>query len=766
MTLLPFSRVNVLVLAPAVAACGGDSTSPGPGTSANGPSATAGAGGAGGRMSAGGAGTGGASLGGKAGAPAGGAAGCTGSSCPCVTDADCKKPGADLCKGATHCTAGACVLDPATAVQCPASTTPCVALVCMPATGDCEPDVHALDGTPCDDGAYCTKGDSCSAGACGPGTSSPCSACEACDEATKSCGVALGHCEIDGKCFSAGQAMPSSPCQVCDPGSPSVFTPAAAGTVCGGAAGCSAGATCDGTGACITAPATPKAPALVAPRNGAHTGSVHASTSFATLRPTLSWSSESCADGYDVEIASCVTADCKQTQSISTTHVKATVWQPTTDLPVSTTPPVGARLLWRVRACSGAVCSAWSAGRRLDVGRPRCDVDGDGYSDVVLAAYAYKGSGAVFVFPGSAAGTTTKNPLKVVGAANNPDFGMGHACGDIDGDGFADLVISSPGTFPNRIDLFRGSATGAIGTSSSSFTVQSFAMGGSPYPFENLAVGDFDGDGFDDVVASMSATKWMGGATPGAVVLRGSTGGFASGAKALDMSGDWQGEARFGVGDIDGDGYADLAMGGSPPPAKWAARTFKGSAGGLSGGAAYAPPVDTSDAYSWAVGIAGDGVGGVVVTDPDWLGPGLVSCGRAYSYRATGYVEIPDPTCTSSTFFGRAVTWGDLDRDGFDDLVISDSVAQNLYVYPGTAKGPSVTPKTISSAASGNANFGWLLDATLDVDGDGRSDLFVTAPGDNTTQGYVYLGGPGGVAATPAASFGCPNADFASGCGE
>lgn len=53
-------------------------------------------------------------------------------------------------------------------------------------------------------------------------------------------------------------------------------------------------------------------------------------------------------------------------------------------LPVSTEIPVGTRYYWRVRPCDEERCTGWSEVWYLDVGRPRDDYDGDGYSDLVV----------------------------------------------------------------------------------------------------------------------------------------------------------------------------------------------------------------------------------------------------------------------------------------------------------------------------------------------------------------------------------------------
>jgi hypothetical protein len=74
------------------------------------------------------------------------------------------------------------------------------------------------------------------------------------------------------------------------------------------------------------------------------------------------------------------------------------------------------------------------------------DVDGDGYDDVVVGAYASDLLGAAYWFPGSATGLSATPGATLTGVASGGVFGNDvAAAGDIDGDGFADVLVSAPG---------------------------------------------------------------------------------------------------------------------------------------------------------------------------------------------------------------------------------------------------------------------------------------------------------------------------------
>jgi hypothetical protein len=164
---------------------------------------------------------------------------------PCQSDADCKIGGSfcddssgngvcakkrDLgvdCGDAVQCISSHCSNGVCCDVECEGACRSCGL---ESKKGTCSP---VQDGTACDDGLYCTAGDSCQDGDCsGPEArdctelDSPCAKAY-CDEGSASCRVdpPANQCVIGGTCYQAGDSDPEADCRLCQPElDPTAFT--------------------------------------------------------------------------------------------------------------------------------------------------------------------------------------------------------------------------------------------------------------------------------------------------------------------------------------------------------------------------------------------------------------------------------------------------------------------------------------------------------------------------------------------------------------
>jgi hypothetical protein len=135
------------------------------------------------------------------------------------------------------------------------------------------------------------------------------------------------------------------------------------------------------------------------------------------------------------------------------------------------------------------------------------DVNGDGFSDVIVGAYLYDNGqtneGQAFVYHGSAVGLSTTAAW--TGESNQADalFGISVAtAGDVNGDGFSDVIVGAwafdnPHTDEGRAFVYHGSAAGlSITLAWTSESDQAFALFG----ISVATAGDVNGDGFSDAI--------------------------------------------------------------------------------------------------------------------------------------------------------------------------------------------------------------------------------------------------------------------------
>jgi hypothetical protein len=244
----------------------------------------------------------------------------------------------------------------------------------------------------------------------------------------------------------------------------------------------------------------PGAPWPYLPMAGTYTGAVRAEKS---LKPKFAWRESgtrgTCGEvTYEIEL----TRECEPGKleecafanvDVQKKGIEEPEWTPSEPLPVSLAVPVGAFYAWRVRACEApGRCSAWSRVSYVNVGRLIDDLNADGYSDLVELG----GSARAWFSAGGG-----NAPLTQTVAVENSVFGntlepnRGAFLGDVNGDGFPDMLLwsTAKGTATTAPLLVFGAST-LDGWSSVPVTPWSerYWTGGR--------AGDLDSDGFADVV--------------------------------------------------------------------------------------------------------------------------------------------------------------------------------------------------------------------------------------------------------------------------
>ncbi len=318
------------------------------------------------------------------------------------------------------------------------------------------------------------------------------------------------------------------------------------------------------------------------------------------------------------------------------------------------------------------------------------DVNGDGFNDVIIGSLNFSNGqsneGAAFVYHGSGVGLCASPNWQFESNYANAKFGYYvKKAGDVNGDGFDDVMVSAADYTKGQnregaVYVFYGSSTGL------DTAVSWFAEGNVPdsrFGDQISAAGDVNNDGYDDIV--IGAVE-RGVYTGAAYMYLGSSTGLGN-TPAWQFNGTQQG-AAFGTGisgggDINGDGFDDIVVGAF------------------------------------------------------WYTNGQANIGQAYVFygSATGLSSSANLTLQGNTtnigFGHQSAFAGDVNSDGYDDLLISSNIVsgQNgrVQLYLGGSSGLNTTASWVLVGTQINEAMGYRLAGLGDANKDGFDDIIVGA---------------------------------------
>ena len=374
------------------------------------------------------------------------------------------------------------------------------------------------------------------------------------------------------------------------------------------------------------------------------------------------------------------------------------------------------------------------------------DFNNDGKSDIAYSDP--EGNGTISIHYGSSSGLNDFPDKVIVGSFSNSNLGTGLAAGDFNCDGIDDLASSEPGNSVNN----SGHISVRLGSNSGIETLEWWSMNGTD-DNDNLGwsmttLGDVESDGCTDLAVVSTKVILLNEVTPTlseiglVMILKGNNSTMIHHTNLTQSDyGPMFGRQIAAGGDINGDGYLDMAISNtgteSSPTGYSSVEFFHGDSNGINTTVVNTHSVVTQGrlygvSMSFVGDVEGDGYDDIVVSEL-FADTGLYHSGKVHMWsgspNGSATTWFTKGTFSNALLGANIAPAGDINEDGYDDFMLvspTSTKSGKIDLYLGSNSGPRTDIQVVAQGLA-QQNVGINILSGIDVDGDGMNEIMYSS---------------------------------------